>query len=129
MSLSNLRTKKREQSEDGVLVLPKIFLNKPYEEEVILKTGQSTVFEVPFKANPQPKVTWAFNSGTMLEDKHIEVETIKNLTCVRLLKVHRSDTGEYTLTLENASGKATMTIKLKVLGKCLLCFRVKVHYS
>ena len=94
-----------------------MFVDKQFEEVVTLKRGQSTAFEIPFKGNPQPSVKWTYNEGDLPDKKRMEVQTIHNMTTVRLAKVVRSDTGEYTLTLENPVGKATLTIKMNVLGK------------
>ena len=94
-----------------------MFVDKQFEEVITLKRGQSTAFEIPFKGQPQPSVKWTYNDGELPDKKRMEVETIRNMTTVRLAKVVRSDTGEYTLTLENTVGKATLTIKMNVLGK------------
>ena len=96
---------------------PELFVDKQFEEAVTLKRGQSTAFEIPFKGNPQPSVKWTYNEAELPDIKRMEVETIRNMTTVRLAKVIRTDTGEYTLTLENNVGKATLTIKLNVLGE------------
>lgn len=95
---------------------PQLFLDKQFEEEVVLKAGQSTAFEIPFKGNPQPKATWTCNNEPLPQEKRIESETIYNMTTLRLGKVKRSDTGNYTLTLDNSAGKVSITIKLTVLG-------------
>ena len=98
-------------------------MDKQFEEEVILKAGQSTAFEIPFKGNPQPKVTWTYNGEALPQEKRIESETIYNMTTLRLGKVKRSDTGNYTLTLDNSAGKVSITIKLTVMGMYLCCNR------
>lgn len=95
---------------------PQLFLDKQFEEEVVLKAGQSTAFEISFKGNPQPKATWTYNNEPLPQEKRIESETIYNMTTLRLGKVKRSDTGNYTLTLDNSAGKVSITIKLTVLG-------------
>lgn len=105
-------------------VPPQLFLDKQFEEEVVLKAGQSMAFEIPFKGNPQPKVTWTYNDEPLPQEKRIESETIYNMTTLRLGKVKRSDTGNYTLTLENSAGKVSITIKLTVLGMCTLIWGI-----
>lgn len=96
---------------------PALFLDKKFEETVTLKRGQSTAFEIPFKGSPQPTVTWNYNGGDLPDKKRMEVDTIVNMTTVRLGKVIRTDAGEYTLTLENPVGKTSLTITLNVLGE------------
>ncbi|KAK3083483.1 hypothetical protein FSP39_023775 [Pinctada imbricata] len=99
------------------VIPPSLFLDKSFEEEVTLKAGQSTAFEIPFKGNPQPKATWLFNDQALPKDKRIESETIYNMSTLRIAKVKRSDVGTYKLTLENSAGKVAVAIKLNVLDK------------
>ncbi|XP_046554801.1 titin-like [Haliotis rubra] len=110
---------KSKRSDAGLFVEapPKILYDKRFDETIILHTGQSTAWEVPFSGNPQPKCTWLYNGGSLPDKKRIEAETIDNMTTIRLAKVIRTDTGDYTLSLENPNGKATITIKLIVLDK------------
>lgn len=96
---------------------PKIFVDKRYDETIYLYAGQSTAFEVPFSSNPQPTVVWTFNDGELPDKKRMESETIYNMTTIRMSHVKRTDTGNYTVTLQNDNGKATITIKLVVLGE------------
>ena len=97
---------------------PEIFLDKKFQETIILNAGQSTAFEVPFNGNPQPKVRWTFKDKAPLPDaKRMETETIYNMTAVRLSRCVRSDSGAYNVKLENKSGVAEVTINLLVIGK------------
>jgi hypothetical protein len=67
---------------------------------------------------PQPKVTWQYNGQTPLPDpKRTTAETIYNMTALTLSRVKRSDAGTYSLILDNPSGKATLSVKVKVIGK------------
>ena len=100
-----------------IAVPPKVFVDKKYDETIYLNAGQSSAFEVPFTGNPQPKVSWMFKGGDLPDKKRMEAETIYNMTTIRMSHVQRSDTGDYTVTLANDNGKATITIKLVVLGK------------
>ncbi|GFS00827.1 titin [Elysia marginata] len=108
---------KSSEAKLTVQVPPKIFVDKKYQETVVLNAGQSTAFEIPFSGNPQPKVTWTFKSGPLPDAKRMEAETIYNMTTVRLGHVIRSDSGDYTVKLENTNGVAEITINLLVLDK------------
>ena len=100
-----------------VKVAPKIMLDKKYEDVLVLRRGASAVVEVPFKGNPQPTVSWKMDGKPVTERDRIKVETIYNMTALTLSKVEPDDAGSYILSLENENGKATVTIKVKVLGK------------
>ena len=79
--------------------------------------GQSKAMEVPFTANPQPKVQWTYNGSKLPDAKRFKEETIANMTCVRMSKVKRGDAGDYKVKLENKHGDNNFTVKVIVLGK------------
>lgn len=81
-----------------------------------IKAGKSVIFEVPFTGAPQPTVTWTFKGGDLVPNR-MTVETIRNMTCLTVNRSVRSDAGDYTLVLENNSGRAMINITLNVLGK------------
>ncbi|KAH9498303.1 hypothetical protein Btru_006488 [Bulinus truncatus] len=108
---------KKSEAKLTVEVPPKFFVDKKYQETVVLHAGQSTAFEIPFTGNPQPKVTWTFMDGPLPDAKRMEAETIYNMTTIRLGHVIRKDSGNYTVKLENTNGIAEITIKLLVLDK------------
>ena len=80
------------------------FLLDSAEETRILKAGTATVIELPFKASPQLKVSWTVN-GKNIKEKRIETETIRNMTCLRLSKAKREDSGPYKVVLSNDFSK------------------------
>lgn len=85
-------------------------------DTLTLKAGSSTALEIPFSANPQPKVTWTYNDGQFPDKKRMKSETIYNMTSMTLAKAIRSDSGNYKVTLNNESGECSFTIKIIVLG-------------
>ena len=96
------------------------------EETRILKAGQGTAIEIPCSGYPQPKVTWQYNEATLPNVKRIKEETIIGMTSLTVTKVVRTDSGSYTVTLENEYGHASFTVTLIVLGECLLPLLHKV---
>lgn len=83
-----------------------------------IKGGSNAVIEMPFTANPQPKVKWTYNDGKFTDSRRIKEESIHNLTCVTLSKVVRDDSGNYKVELTNEHGSCTFTTKVIVLGMC-----------
>jgi len=93
-------------------------LAENYAAGLTLHAGKSTIVEVPFTASPQPSVTWRWNGQQPLPDPtRTTVQTLHDVTSLTLNRVQRSDAGTYSLLLENSSGKATFTVKLKVIGE------------
>ena len=89
---------------------------KDVEDELVLRAGSSTAIEIPFSANPMPKVKWTFNNGAFTDTRRFKDETIIGMTSLTMAKVLRKDSGKYAVTMENKFGKASLTIKVTVIG-------------
>ena len=96
---------------------PTFKLANKYKEILYLKEASSTVIEIPFFGSPQPKAKWTFDRGPMPDNRRVTVETIRNMTCVRLTRVERDESGDYTLNLQNDKGKTSVTITVVVMSK------------
>ena len=79
------------------------------------------MIEVPFTGNPQPKVSWRFNDENLPEQTRVTVETIYNMTALTIGRARRSDTGTYSVALENANAndKAIFAIDITVVGRLI----------
>ena len=95
--------------------LPK-FLEECYEDTIYLNIGQAKALEIPYSGNPNPKVTWSFNNSALPDKKRFKEETIYGMTCVRMSKVTRTDSGSYRVTLENDVGFCEYLIKVVVMS-------------
>ena len=95
---------------------PPKFLEERYEDTIYLNVGQAKALEIPYSGNPYPKVTWSFNNGALPDKKRFKEETIYGMTCVRMSKVVRTDSGSYRVTLENDVGFCEYLIKVVVMG-------------
>ena len=94
-----------------------------FKETLVLKEGQSISIEIPYNANPQPKVTWQFNSGPVPITKNLTVDTIRNMTSLCIGHAQAQNAGKYTVNLENPYGKETLTLSVIVL--CKLSFYLR----
>ena len=103
----------------SVEIAPKINTEN-IQDRIVMKAGTSAVIEIPFAGSPQPEATWKFKGGKLPDTKRFKVDVIRNMTSLGIAKAVRSDKGKYTLSLENAHGKATFTIEVVVLGKYLV---------
>jgi len=95
---------------------PPVFNIDKFKETIILNEGKSTAIEIPFSANPQPKVTWDYNKSPLKSSKRFMVDVIYNMTSICIGRAEVGDSGSYSVTLENKFGKVTMTFKVVVLG-------------
>jgi hypothetical protein len=91
-------------------------MDERYKDVLIIHANKSAIVEIPFTCNPQPSVNWTFNGKRLPDPRRTTEETIYNMTALTISRARRSDSGTYSLCLENPSGKATVDIKVKVLG-------------
>lgn len=98
-------------------VVPPTLGKHDYEDRLVLKTGTSAAIEIPFSANPQPTCTWKYKNGKLPDTRRFKTDEITNMTSITMSKVKRSDSGMYSLLLENEHGKVTFKIEIVVLGK------------
>ncbi|KAK2140179.1 hypothetical protein NP493_5930g00000 [Ridgeia piscesae] len=68
-----------------------------------------------YSSNPQPKVTWQFNSGPVPITRNLTVDTIRNMTSLCIGHAQAKNAGKYSVSLENPYGKETLTLKVVVL--------------
>jgi len=92
-------------------------LSENYAAGLTLHAGKSTVVEVPFTGAPQPSATWKWNGQHLPDPTRTTAQTLQDLTSLTLNRVQRSDAGTYSLLLENNTGKATFSVKVKVIGE------------
>jgi len=65
---------------------------------------------------PKPKVTWSKNKVAIAKDDSITMSQTMELCKLMIAKAKRTDEGEYEIELENAGGKVSCPITLKVIG-------------
>ena len=90
-----------------------------YGDKLVLKAQASAVIEIPFSASPEPSVEWKYKGGRLTDTRRFREETVPGMTSLSMSKVTKKDAGDYSMTLQNALGKATFTIKLIVQGRFL----------
>ena len=96
--------------------MPPVFLEEKYKETVLMRVGTSTVLEFPFSAHPMPEVAWNFKKKPLATNKRITTETIIGMTALTISKATMKDSGTYSLTLQNQFGKASLSVKVLVIG-------------
>ena len=97
--------------------MPPTIGDHTYEDRLVLKAGSAAAIEIPYSGCPQPKATWKYKSGKLPDPKRFKTDTIKTMTSLTIAKTIRSDSGKYTLSLDNEHGTATFNIEVVVLGR------------
>lgn len=88
-----------------------------YEDRLVLKAGAAAAIEIPYTGCPQPKATWKYKGGKLPDPRRFKTDTIQTMSSMTIAKTQRSDSGKYSLLLENKHGSATFNIEVVVLGK------------
>lgn len=86
-------------------------------EDQIIKVNTRLNYTVPIRGAPKPKVSWTVNGEPLLESKRVDLQTYGKQTILDIPFAQRSDSGRYTLTLENDLGKVTASANVTVLDR------------
>ena len=96
-------------------IRPSLSISKKLEEVVVIKVGQSTMFEIPFTGHPQPSISWLFKGEELPKSKRLDVETKPTSTSLKLRNAERGDRGTYSVTAKNEVCEVSADITLDVL--------------
>lgn len=88
-------------------------------KSVTIKAGRTYKWTVDVTGEPPPTCVWSWRDDIPLTStERIKIENVEYQTVLTLVGAVRKDTGKYTLTATNESGKDVATLELTVLGRC-----------
>lgn len=82
-----------------------------------VRAGRPITYQVAIKGEPAPIASWSINDKPVIGNPRVEVRTTPTLCFFEILISVRSDTGKYTLNLENTSGRLATSATVTVMGK------------
>lgn len=84
-----------------------------------LKAGQKINYDVPVIGEPPPEITWNINGKVMPAEgnNHFKIDTEDYNTKLTARNVTRADSGAYTITATNSSGRDTVTVQVLITDK------------
>jgi len=85
--------------------------------DLIVRAGNKINYTVPIEAAPRPTVKWSVNDSKIESSSRVDIQIYNNQVIFEIPFSVRSDTGRYTLTLENDLGKCSASAHVTVLGK------------
>jgi len=65
---------------------------------------------------PEPLVKWTKDKAALVKDDNVSTSQSPSMCKLQVQSASRADTGEYEVELENASGKTSVPITIKVIG-------------
>lgn len=78
--------------------------------------GTDITLSATIKGVPTPTVSWKKNDGDV--PSHITIAVTPTGSKVFIPKSIRADSGNYTITVENAAGRKSATVAVLVLSEC-----------
>ncbi|XP_037071181.1 LOW QUALITY PROTEIN: twitchin-like [Pollicipes pollicipes] len=85
--------------------------------DVTISSGSLVKFDVDVSGEPAPTTKWFKNGSEVKPTKQLTIESRDYNTKFVLHNARRGDSGEYTLTAENSSGKDQVTVKVTITSK------------
>lgn len=79
--------------------------------------GYECYMSCAVKGNPKPRVTWYRNHVSLNTDTNYYISNTCGVCSMLILHVGPKDVGEYTITAENALGRAECSTVLSVRGE------------
>lgn len=86
-------------------------------QDLVVRAGQKIGYSIPIEASPKPTAKWSINGVPIEHGGRADIQVYNNKVLFEIPFSVRSDTGRYTLTLENNLGSASDSAHVTVLGK------------
>lgn len=95
------------------LTSPEIDIDADFKQTHIVKNGGTLTLNIPFRGKPTPLATWTKADGEL--GVMVDINTTDTFSTLTIENCTRYDAGKYTLSLENNSGRKSITLTVKVL--------------
>lgn len=94
-------------------------IDSTFLPDLIVRAGNKINYTVPIEAAPRPTVKWSVNEKSIESGSRVDIQIYNSQVIFEIPFSVRSDTGRYTLTLENNLGKCSASAHVTVLGKII----------
>lgn len=74
-------------------------------------------YDVNVSGEPPPTIEWRFGGSTLKSGRTVSIDNSDYNTKLVIRPVKREDSGEYTVTATNSSGKDSVTVMVTVTDK------------
>lgn len=94
---------------------PPRFIQKP-SPVVVLRKGQSTIFECQVAGTPKIHVAWYFDGNEVFDSDKYEISLVDNIATIKINNAMVEDSGTYICEARNDAGSKSCSTELKVKG-------------
>lgn len=94
---------------------PELLLDANMARDHLAMLGTDITLSASVKGIPTPTISWKKNDGDV--PAHITVAVTSTGSKLFIPKCVRADSGNFTITVENAAGKKSATVAVLVLSK------------
>ena len=94
---------------------PKI--NRDTLKPITIRSGGTAKLDVEISGEPPPAVTWTFDGKKLFDDNNTKIENPDYESHLQIRHMTRAQSGKYTITAENESGKDVAEVEIKVLDR------------
>uniref|UniRef100_A0A1I7VVS1 non-specific serine/threonine protein kinase n=1 Tax=Loa loa TaxID=7209 RepID=A0A1I7VVS1_LOALO len=84
--------------------------------DLILKVGETIKYDLIIVGEPMPEASWIVNDKAIKHGGRCKMITERGKHLLKIENAARTDSGKYTLTLKNDSGKCDSTATVTVVG-------------
>lgn len=98
-----------------VTVAPRI--DRRNLHDITLSAGAMLKYDANIIGEPNPTIDWFFQSMPYRASKTVTITNSDHNTKLTIRPVNRNDSGDYTVTATNSSGKDTVTVNVTVTDK------------
>lgn len=95
------------------LTSPEFNIDAKFKQTYTVKNGGAVSLHVAFRGKPTPLATWSKVDGEI--PVMADINTTDTFSTLTIESCTRYEAGKYTLSLENNSGRKSMTLTVKVL--------------
>lgn len=94
---------------------PKI--NRDNLQPITIRSGAMAKLDVEISGEPPPTIVWTFEGKKLFDDVNTKIENPDYESHVQIRNMTRAQTGVYTITAENESGKDVAQVQINVLDR------------
>ncbi|KAL3982100.1 Fibronectin type III domain family protein [Acanthocheilonema viteae] len=84
--------------------------------DLILRVGETIKYDLIIVGEPLPEASWSVNDKAIKHGGRCKMVTERGKHLLKIENAERADSGKYTLTLKNDSGKCDSTATVTVVG-------------